>query len=172
MYLLSGKKNRVKILIQLLILIIIGSSFTKKTAASYLDNAPFDKSDYQNSANYYRCAGTGKSTDANIAHEKALFDAKTRLTKAILNSYNHSFIGTKTPLSHIELKDTKIVDDDNDLTAGQTNISWVIIEVSRADIKTALENEYNIADADAKEDIKVFLKKFDKEMKTQKNVDY
>ena len=172
MYLLRKIKNYSYKSIVLFIFILISISFSKKITSSYLDNAPFGRNEYQNSTKYYRCAGMGKSTDANIAHEKALLDAKTRLTKAILNSYNDNFETSKTELTQVELHDVKTIDETNQMSSGHTNICWVIIEVAKAGIKNNLEIKFEKNDAEEKPDKKQFFKKFEKEMKSQKNVDY
>ena len=155
-----------------LILPVTLLAFKKKNNPSYLDLAPFPAKAYQNNGKYYKCAGTGKSTDMNIAHDKALVDAKKRLIDAILDSYNDNFENGKGMLQNIDLDGLKVVDEDNRQSSGHINICWIIIQVDRNAIKASVVKNFEKMDIDNIGGLNTFLKKFDKEMAYLKNDAY
>jgi hypothetical protein len=172
MYFLSRAKRHSLFLIQLLLIVLVCTSFSKnKYKVTYLDSAPYSRKEYKNTARFYRCAGTGKSTDFELSHDKALFDAKKRLTNAICNGFDDNIKNDSNQLKQIFLKDVKITKEKVIMGMGHTNISWLIIKVKKRNIKANIKKEYSLIVGEEK-NTRRFMKKFKKEMKKQKNSEY
>ena len=146
-------------------------SFLIPWQEGYLDSAPFDRASYQNTHSAYRCAGTAKSTDENIAHAKAVFDAKSRLVTAIQAAFNGSIEKDSEKLDEISLENMRELDQDLSYGSGHMHISWVILEVDKQKLLDDLWKKYRNG-VDHGQEEKVFLRKFEKLMKSQKNKEY
>ena len=144
-------------------------SFNIQDSVNYIEDNPFTKSEYQNTEIYFRCIGIGTSTNLGVAQEKAMFDAKTRLTKALIKSYKNCLPGKsieKVCLTNIKkLKEENLEGEDN------AAICWVIIEANKSEILANLLNSNSKYQPDDKR-YKLLMKKFEKEMKLQKNISY
>ncbi len=147
------------------------SARKKQRMPDYLTTSPFPWKSYQNSARYYRCVGYIKTTDVAAAHDKALLDAKTRLSKAILNSFNDNAEPGKNELLQIPLPDLKIISERTAPSGAHLDLYWLLIRVPKKNIRKKVQREYM---ARHKKDAKPykFISKFDDEMESLKNYDY
>lgn len=166
----TRKPTLVKIAV-LSMIVCLFSSFQKVKSSNYYDSAPFRKKDFQNTFHYYRCVGMGKANAADLARDKALFNAKTRLTNAILDCYNNNLEDKSFELSINLLKDVKVVKEVVFPNAGHVNVCWLIIEVRKSEIINTIISEFNKTDQPELK-LKQFLRWYKNEMKEKKNADY
>ena len=146
-------------------------SFKAPFQEGYLEAAPFPRAEYQNTHTAYRVAGTARSTDEEIAHSKAVFDAKSRLVAAIQAAFNGSIEKDSEKLDEIGLEDVQEVNSDLSYGSGHMHISWVVLEVDKEKLQATIWKKYK-AGVDHGQEEKVFLRRFEKLMKSQKNKEY
>ena len=147
------------------------SARKKQRMPDYLTTSPFPWKAYQNSGRFYRCVGYIKTTDMSTAHDKTLLDAKTRLSKAILNSFNDNADPGKDELLSIPLPDLRVLGETTAPAGAHLNMYWILIRVNRRQIRHKVLREYKARHEDDAEP-RDFMAKFDEEMNSLKNYDY
>jgi hypothetical protein len=112
-----------------------------------------------------------KTTDPVAAHDKALLDAKTRLSKAILNSFNDNADPGKDELLQVPLPELRVIDEREAPAGAHLNFYWVLIRVNRHQLRRKVLQEY-VSRHPEEGKPRAFLDKFDDEMRDLKNYDY
>lgn len=148
-----------------------GFAHKKKRMPDYLTTSAFPWKSYQNTSRFYRCVGYIKTTDIVAAHDIALLDAKTRLSKAILNSFNDNADPGKKELLHIPFPDLRILGERTAPAGAHLNMYWVLIRVGKRHIRKKVLQEYKALHKEDGDKHR-FMDKFDEEMSSLKNYDY
>ncbi len=144
-------------------IVILLSSF-RIQADFNAEDVPFSKLEVHNTLSSYRCVGFGNSNIQSVARSKAFLNAKGRLVSAILNAYKKTVPNGQ--LNTVVLDNTITVKEDSYTLDDNSTDYWVLIEVSRSDIMSGLEKSAKPALGAA------LKKKFEKEMRNQKNTTY
>ena len=105
------------------------------------------------------------------AHDKALLDAKTRLSKAILNSFNDNADPGKNELLQVPLADLKVISEHTAPSGAHLDMYWILVRVGKKQIRRKILHEYKARHEDDAEPRK-FMKKFDEGMISLKNYTY